>query len=248
MMATSSFVQRVFVTAAAMAVFAGVAASGAFAAPAAPADAEPRVISVTGRASVPYKPDFVDLGFAVVTRDPSYSAAQNRNLAAVEAAMAVLSTSFNIKREDITTLSYNLGESPIYDEGKKTGSEYVSATRMSVRVRELGAYKAIILALLDAGVNGIDSISFGVSDYAPLREKAFTAAYADAERMARAIAAASKSSLGKVLVARMEGPAPEAAPMLAKASFRDMAAGNGEVISSGTLALEAEIYVEFELR
>lgn len=207
--------------------------------------AAPRVLAVSGQGSVAYTPDYVDLGFSVMARDKSYSVAQNRNLEAVQAAMSRLVTTFAMKLEDITTLDYSLSEEPVYDDdGHQTGRTYVSVTRMRARVRNLGAYKAIIVGLLDSGVNGIDSISFGVNDWAALREKAVVAACQDAERRGKAMAAAMRVTLGKPLQIREEqagGPSPLLAKSLASA-------GNGNVISSGIQVLEAEVYVEYEIR
>jgi len=209
------------------------------------AQAAPRVLAVSGQGSVAYTPDYVDLGFSVMARDKSYSVAQNRNLEAVQAAMSRLMTAFGMKREDLTTLDYGLSEEPVYDdEGHQTGRTYVSVTRMRARVRDLGAYKAIIVALLDAGVNGIDSISFGVDDWAALREKALVAACQDAERRGKAMAAAMRVTLGKPLQVR-EAQSGAPSPLLAKSLA---SVGNDSVISSGTQVLEAEVYVEYELR
>jgi uncharacterized protein YggE len=209
------------------------------------AQAAPRVLAVTGQGSVAFTPDYVDLGFSVLARDKSYSVAQNRNLEAVQAAMSRLMTTFGMKREDLTTLDYSLSEEPVYDDaGHQTGRTYVSVTRMRARVRELGAYKAIIVGLLDSGVNGIDSISFGVDDWAALREKAVVAACQDAERKGKAMAAAMRVTLGKPLQIR-EAQAGVPSPLLTKAFA---GAGNDSVISSGTQVLEAEVYVEYELR
>jgi len=209
------------------------------------AQAAPRVLAVSGQGSVAYTPDYVDLGFSVMARDKSYSVAQNRNLEAVQAAMSRLMTTFGMKREDLTTLDYSLSEEPVYDdEGHQTGRTYVSVTRMRARVRELGAYKAIIVGLLDAGVNGIDSISFGVDDWASLKEKAVVAACQDAERRGKAMAAAMHVTLGKPLQIR-ESQAGAPSPLLTKSLA---SAGNDSVISSGTQILEAEVYVEYEIR
>lgn len=226
------------------AAFAIVAAIALALLPAA-AQPAPRVLAVSGQGSVAYTPDYVDLGFSVMARDKSYSVAQNRNLEAVQAAMSRLSTTFGMKREDLTTLDYSLSEEPVYDDGgHQTGRTYVSVTRMRARVRDLGAYKAIIVGLLDAGVNGIDSISFGVDDWAGLREKAVVAACQDAERRGKAIAATMHVTLGKPLQIR-ESQSGSPSPAFAKSLA---SAGNDGVISSGTQILEAVVYVEYEIR
>jgi len=212
------------------------------------AAAEPRVLAITGRGSVPYTPDYVDLDFAVVTKDPSYAAAQNKNLSSVEAVMTALTQAYSIKKADVKSLDYRLAENIDYEDGHQKSSGYVSTTSLRVRVRDLGTYRAIIVSLLDSGVNSIESISFGVEDPEALREKALVAAYADAERMAKSLAAAAKAGLGRVLTLREAGDARPETTMLAKASLRADAASNGEVISSGSQVYEAAVYVEFELR
>ena len=212
------------------------------------AAAEPRILAITGRGSVPYTPDYVDLDFAVVTKDPSYAAAQNKNLASVEAVMTALTKGYAIQKADVKSLDYRLSEDISYEDGRQKSSGYVSTTRMRVRVRDLGSYRAIIVSLLDSGVNSIESISFGVEEPEALREKALVAAYADAERMARSLAAAAKANLGRVLSLRESGEGRPQPLMLAKASLRAEAASNGEVISSGSQSYEAAVYVEFELR
>lgn len=211
--------------------------------------AEPRILALTGRGSVGYKPDYVDLGFSVVSKAPGYAEAQMQNLHAVEAAMDTLGSVYAVKREDITTLDYRLGEDIVYEEGRQKRLGYVSTTRMSVRIRELGTYRPIIVSLLDAGVNSIDSISFGVEDWASLREKALLAAYADADKKARALAESAGLKLGAPLQIReSSSEQPQPLPILAKASFRAEAVGNGEVISSGSPLFEAEVYVEYALK
>jgi uncharacterized protein YggE len=212
------------------------------------AAAEPRLLAITGKGSVPYTPDYVDLDFAVVTKDPSYAAAQNKNLSSVEAVMTALIQGYSIKKADVKSLDYRLAEDISYEEGHQKSSGYVSTTRMRVRVRDLGSYRAIIVSLLDSGVNSIESISFGVEEPEALREKALVAAYADAERMAKSLAAAAKASLGRVLALRESGENRPEPLMLSKAAFRADAASNGEVISSGAQFYEAAVDVEFELR
>jgi uncharacterized protein YggE len=212
------------------------------------AAAEPRILAITGKGSVPYTPDYVDLDFAVVTKDPSYAAAQNKNLASVEAVMTALTKGYSIQKTDVKSLDYRLAEDIVYEEGRQKSSGYVSTTRMRLRVRDLGSYRAIIVSLLDSGVNSIESISFGVEDPEALREKALVAAYADAERMAKSLAAAARASLGRVLSLRESGADRPEPLMLTKAAFRADAASNGEVISSGAQVYETGVYIEFELR
>lgn len=208
------------------------------------AQAQPRVVAVTGHATMPFTPDWVDLEFAVIARSADFAKAQAADLAAVEAALGRLTGSFGLRREDIATTDWSLSEQPVYADGQETGREYVALTRMRARVRDLGSYKAIVLALLGAGANGIDSIRFGVDDEASLREKALVAALADAERMAKALAVQGRATLGRPLQVREAAPGQPAPVLFAKA----ISASGGEVISSGGQSVEASVYVEYELR
>jgi uncharacterized protein YggE len=210
------------------------------------ASAEGRTVSVIGMGAVPFTPDFVILEFSVITRAEAYAEAQAANLAAVEAALRTATGRFKAAPADVATLGYSLSELISYDEGKERREGYVATTRMSIKLRDIASYRPLITALLDDGVNAVDSVSFGADDLASLREKALAAAYADAERKARAIALASRAKLGPLLSFREgEGPA-SVGPLAAKLAIR--AAGNGEVISSGTTLVEAQAYVEFSIK
>jgi uncharacterized protein YggE len=119
---------------------------------------------------------------------------------------------------------------------------------MSLKLRDIASYRPLITALLDAGVNAVDSVSFGANDLSSLRERALAAAYADAERKAAAIALAARSKLGPLLQFReSEGPG-SVGPLSAKLALRSEGVGNGEVISSGATLVEAEAYAEFALK
>ena len=110
--------------------------------------------------------------------------------------MTALTKGYAIQKADVKSLDYRLAEDINYEDGHQKSSGYVSTTSLRVRVRDLGTYRAIIVSLLDSGVNSIESISFGVEDPEALREKALVAAYADAERMAKSLAAVAKAGLG----------------------------------------------------
>lgn len=222
--------------------------------PTAQAPALPRLISVTGRGSAPFKPDFVELDFAVVSKAKDYGRAQADNLAAVERALRVLGDIYRVGREDVATLDYRLDEDRVYENGQQRLAGYVATARLRARIREIGAYRAIIGSLLDAGVNQVLSLSFGALDWAELRKEALVAAYRDAEEKARATAAAAGARLGPAIEIRESGgqPGPLPARNLLRAEGAALAAGgfaagNGEVISSGNLVVEAEAWVLFPL-
>lgn len=225
----------------------------------APAAALTRLISVTGRGGAPFKPDFLELDFAVVSKAKDHGKAQADNLAAVERALRVLADIYRVGREDVATLDYRLDEDRVYENGQQRLAGYVATARLRARIREIGAYRAIIGSLLDAGVNQVLSLSFGALDWAGLRKEALVAAYRDAEEKARATAAAAGARLGPAIEIRESGgmPAPLPARNLLRAEGAALAAGgyaaggyaagNGEVISSGNLVVEAEAWVLFPL-
>jgi len=208
--------------------------------------AEARIVAVLGSGSAPYSPAYVAIEFSVLSRAPDYAEAQESNLSAVAAALAVVAEEFKVAPADIATLSYRLSEEIEYEDGKQRRVGYAAETRMSVKLRDMAAYRAFVTALLDAGVNAVDSISFGADGLEALREKALVAAYADAERKAKAIAAASGAKLGPMLQFReASGGEPVVAP---RAKAFAASAGGGEVLAGGERLVEAEAYVEFSLK
>ena len=158
----------------------------------------PRV-SVTGTGTVTAYPDEAHLLFSVRTQNQSAANAAAQNGAIMTDVFAALSA-LGVNKSDIKTNSYSL--SPAYDSynySKVVG--YVALNSVEVIVtgtENLPNVGKIIDAVVKAGVNQVDGISFTFTDpnYTTLRTQAYHKAVQDANSQASAII----SGLGGVII------------------------------------------------
>ncbi|MFZ2635576.1 MAG: SIMPL domain-containing protein [Rectinemataceae bacterium] len=228
-------------------VFAAFVALASFAA-VFPAAAAPGTISVSGEGSADFVPEFVDMSFSVSASAPGYREAQKKLMDSAAQVIETVSSLPWIDARDLATQSFSLSEIWNYEDGGRKSGGYIGTTGLTLRVRNLDRYQDTILALLDAGVNGIEQATFGLSDEAALGVKALEAAFADARRKAEALAKAAGRSLGQAVVVREEGaPAPEMLRVATMKAFADGAGGSADIIAEGTRKITARIFVEFVL-
>ena len=156
-------------------------------------------LSVTGTGTVTAYPDEADLMFSVRTQNQSASDAAAENGAIMANVFASMSA-LGVNKSDIKTTAYSL--SPAYDAdnySKVVG--YVALNSVEVIVtgsENLPSVGKIIDAVVKAGVNQIDGISFTFNDtnYNTLQIQAYHQAVQDAYSQASGIVGA----LGGVIV------------------------------------------------
>jgi uncharacterized protein YggE len=156
-------------------------------------------ISVTGTGTVTAYPDEADIMFSVRTQDSSAAKAAAENELKATAVFASLDA-LGVNKSDIRTISYSL--SPAYDTynfSEVVG--YVAVNSMEVIVsgtENLPNVGRIIDAVVQAGANQIDGISFTFTDpnYNTVRTQAYHKAVQDANSQASAIV----SGLGGVIL------------------------------------------------
>ena len=147
-------------------------------------------ISVTGTGTMTAYPDEADIMFSVRTQDSSAAKAAAENGVQATAVFASLAA-LGMNKSDIRTISYSL--SPAYDSynySKVVG--YVAVNSMEVIVtgtENLPNVGKIVDAVVQAGANQIDGISFTFTDpnYNTLRTQAYQKAVQDANSQASAI-------------------------------------------------------------
>jgi len=158
----------------------------------------PRV-SVTGTGTVTLYPDEADLQFSVQTENRSALVAAAENGAIMNQVYAAL-TAVGVNKSEIQTSSYSL--SPTYDpdnSSKLIG--YVAIDSIQITITgsgNLSSVGKIIDAVVKAGVNEVDGISFTFTDptYATLETEAYRKAVQDAYSQASAIV----TGLGGVII------------------------------------------------
>jgi uncharacterized protein YggE len=156
-------------------------------------------ISVTGTGTVTAYPDEADIMFSVRTQDSSAAKAAAENGVQATAVFASLAA-LGVNKSDIRTISYSL--SPAYDSynySQVVGYVAVNSIEVIViGIENLPNVGRIIDAVVQAGANQIDGISFTFTDpnYNTFRTQAYHKAVQDANSQASAIV----SGLGGVIL------------------------------------------------
>lgn len=156
-------------------------------------------ISVTGTGTVTMYPDEADLQFSVQTQNQTAVNAAAENGAIMNQVYASLSA-LGVNKSEITTTSYSL--TPMYDSNNSSKLlEYVAVNSVQITItgtENLSSVGSIVDAVVKAGVNQVDGISFTFTDpdYNTLQAEAYQKAVKDAYSQASAIV----SALGGVII------------------------------------------------
>jgi uncharacterized protein YggE len=160
-------------------------------------------ISVVGEGRVTATPDIARVTFAVERTDPSL----NQALADAAGAMTAVQDrliQLGVRSEDIRTVSFAV--SPIYDNPRPadTTTSGVPALRgyrvsnaVEATIRTFDSTGSIIDAVVGAGANRVNGISFETSRLADFKAQARDLAVADARAKAEQLARLAGVSLGR---------------------------------------------------
>ncbi len=226
------------------------AAAALWAAPASAEPPSPPSISVSGEGMVSAAPDLALVTSGVVTRAQTAGAALKANAGAMTKVLAAIRQA-GIEDRDVGTSG--LSVQPVYDQPdssdrapKLTG--YEVRNLVSIRSRAVDRFGDLVDAMVQAGSNQIESLSFDVSDRDAKLDEARKRAVADARRKAELYAAASGTRLGAVLSLEeqsdgYEGPVR---PFAARAKMMDAAPATP--IARGEQELRTRVVVRWSLQ
>ena len=150
-------------------------------------------IDVTGTGTVNAYPDEAQLSFTIQTQDASAANAAARNGASTSGVLDAL-RALGVKTGNgssyVKLTGYSLG--PVYDPNNYTkivGYQATTSLEVVVTGGDLTTVGSILDAIVRAGVNQIDSVTFTFTDaiYSPLRAQAYSKAVQDASNQAYAI-------------------------------------------------------------
>lgn len=203
-------------------------------------------INVNGSGSAATTPDVADIQFGVESIHADATQAIGDNTAKMQAVLAAVKA-LGVEDKDVQTVSYNMWVEQIYNQetGMPTGEvRYHVTNQVSVRLRDVTKAGELLGAVLEAGANNVNGITFGVADPTELQNEARIAAVKNARAKAESLAQGLGVRLGKVrLVSEYtSGSAP--IPMY------DMAMGKGgEAVSiaSGSYNVTVDVQVTFDI-
>jgi len=222
-------------------VFLGLALTGLLAAVPALAQTA-RTISMTGHGEIRSAPDMAQVTAGVTTSATTAAQALAANTARMKTVFAALQK-LGIPEKNIQTVNFSV--SPQYANGNNEAPRltgYQVNNEVSVRLEDVSRLGGALDALVSAGANQMNSISFDIREPAPLLEKARAGAIADARLRAETYAKAAGVSLGPIQSISESGgeirPLRMAAPMVFAAKSVPVAAGEQSVTADVSLVWE----------
>lgn len=225
----------------------GAVLLGALAVSAGPASAaEPaHVITVAGQGGASGTPDQAQLSAGVTTLAATADAALADNARKMTAVFDALKR-LGVPNKAIQTSNFSV--QPQYADNPNGARQHITGYQVSNQVdvtlddtRKLGP---ALDALVGAGANEINSVSFSIRDSAALLEVARKAAIADARKRAETYAAAAGASLGAV-ISIQEGGGGNMPVM----NYAGVVRGRASTpTAAGEQSVTANVSVTFELK
>jgi uncharacterized protein len=202
-------------------------------------------LSLSANGEVSATPDMATVNFAVVTQASTASEAMKANNVRMNAVMASLKSS-GIAARDIQTSSLNLNPQYDYTDGqapKLTG--YQAQNQITVRVNDLNQTGPVIDAVIKAGINQVNAITFGLKNDETITDQARQAAVATLMKRANLYAAATGMKVKRIISIEEAGAVyNQPQPMM---FARAKAADSSTPVASGELQLSVNVSATFEL-
>lgn len=209
----------------------------------------PPSISVTGEGHSYAKPDQAQLSMGVVSEAKTAAIALKTNSEKMSNLIKTL-TGKGIAEKDILTSNFSVNPQYRYDnvnnQQRQTLVGYQVSNEVQVKIRNLPALGDLLDAVVTAGANNVNGISFSLADPAPVLDQARQKAMADAKRKADLYATAAGVKAGRVLyVTESSGTIYPPRPMMMGAR---MAAAEASVpIAAGEQESTATITVVYAI-
>jgi uncharacterized protein YggE len=229
------------------AIFAIMLAGAIFAQPLQATATEPSTIAVSGTGAVSLPPDIATVNLGVSTQDANPQRALVENNRLTEIVIATL-LGLDIDEDDIRTAHFFID--PVFGPDWIAITGYRVTNSISVTIRDIDQVGEILGAAVAAGANVSHGVNFGISDSSEAYEQALALAIQDAQRRARAIAAALDAQIiARVSVVEMGGMHTPVARQLAGAVVAEAQAMDwGAVpIEAGELTVTANVQIVFSV-
>lgn len=205
----------------------------------------PRIITMSGHGEARAVPDTAMLSAGVSAQAPTAAAALSANTARMQGVMAALKK-LGVPDKNIQTSNFSI--SPQYANGNGQAPHvtgYQANNQVEVRLEDVSKLGVTLDALVTAGANQMNGVSFLIRNDATLLGQARVAAVTEARAKAETFAKAAGVSLGSILSigeAGNEGSRPmyAAAPMM----LRDKAVP----VALGEQSVNADITIVWEIK
>ncbi|MDO5658860.1 MAG: SIMPL domain-containing protein [Paracoccus sp. (in: a-proteobacteria)] len=204
-------------------------------------------LSVTGEGTARVAPDLAQISLGVTTQADTAAGAMSENSEKQTAVMQALLGS-GVVEEDIQTSGLMLTPLINYsDEAGPVMTGYQAQNMVTVRVSDLAELGNVLDAIVQAGANEVNGISFTRENSESAQDQARTAAVEDAQHRAEVMARAAGQRLGPILsMGEPEMPpmGPEPMMMRMEASAADSRA---VPVAAGEISLLSRVSMVYAL-
>lgn len=209
------------------------------------AAAPPRTVSVSGEGVVTGTPDVARIVVGVETEAPEADAALSENSARMARLIEALDA-FGVAARDRQTAQISLQPQYDYQERQRPVLRgYTATNTLNLRLRDIASMGAALDALVEAGGNRIQGISFEISDADERLDAARAEAVADARRKAEIYAEAAGATLGAVMTISEGGAPSPVQPMMVRSEA--LAARVDVPVEAGEQTLSVRVSTQWRL-
>ena len=217
------------------------------------AEENPRLIRVSGNATVALAADTATMQIGVNTKKPTVQEAQKENAALMNAVLEALHA-IGIEDQDIMTSQFNVSSMFDYSVsslGQEIRTQYYEVqNNVSVTVHDLSLIGQVLDAAMEAGANTSYGITFSSTKQNEAYQKALTRAVEDAMQKAGVLAAAAKVQLGNLVSmnATQNQYAMGGYGISNAYVYEAKSMDRGTVITSGDITVSADVTLEYEFQ
>lgn len=211
-----------------------------------------RTVEVSGEATVRAAPDQATIRFAVVTRADTPEEARAENSDASSSALRAV-RDMTIPEEQIRMEQLQVRPHRVYDQEQRRQVErgYEAMRAVQVEVHDIDQVPDLVVRVMQAGANRLQSVQYGLSDREPVRNEALAAAASNARAKADRLAEALGESVAAVQQIREEHfsfPRTARQEVGARMMMDEQAAADPEAYAPGEIEVEARVLVIFGLQ
>ncbi|QEE50225.1 DUF541 domain-containing protein [Flavobacterium alkalisoli] len=201
-------------------------------------------VTVTGEGIIRVVPDMATITIGVNNQGNDSADVKKENDKAVDAVLKYLKKS-GIDAKDYQTQRVYLNRNYDYDKKKY----YYSASQtITVKLRDLTKYDALMGGLVESGVNNIQGVEFESSKQKEYETQARREAMLDAKKKAQEYVAALNQEMGPAIMIN-ENATSSYVPMRSMAMYdKAESGGQRETMAAGEIEIKANVTVGFIIK
>lgn len=202
----------------------------------------PQVV-VSGEGKIKVTPDQAIISVGVENTGNDAAEVKKKNDAAMDAIIKYLKST-KLPASDYQTKQVNLFKNYDYEKKKHY---YQASQSISITLKDLSKYDAIMMGLVDAGANTIHGVEFKTSKLAQYESEARVKAVQNAKAKALDYAGALNQKVGKTLLVTDNSATYYPRPMFAEMKVGGDAAMPRETLAIGEIEVTANVTINFAL-